>query len=857
MSARRRGGTAGVTWAFVLGNAAFVMAISAVAAWSLQPVFASTRYLLTVGAAIAAGAAIAVVCERLRRGAGTAVMLSLVVYLVGGAVLAIGGPLDGPEAWRSTAGELVRGPALGWKDIVTLPLPLGEYRATLVPVFALFLVAPLLATWAAVRSRRLWGLGAAVLGGLLAVCVAIGPATRADAVVEGAFGTYVTREFAVGLAALVVVLAWFGWRAAYVRRRAIGIAQGGDDARLVRRPRMRVLGGVAAVLVIVVAAAGMATLVAGPIAADTPREVARSAIDPRLTVAQAVSPLSSYRSYFEDDAYDALLFSVDTRAGDPQRVRLAALSHFDGETFSASAGPDAPPVRFQRVPSFIAPDPGAVTLRADITVGAGGGIWVPLLGRLGSVEFHGPRQAQLVDGFYYLEEGATGVMGAEGGIVAGDTYTVEGHVPAEAQELADLGTSPGAASIDTELIPQSLSDWVTLQGVSRDGAGLDQLLTRLRERGYLSHSLDDGTTTTNWRSDLPGYVFASSPAGHSYDRLDRLFASLIDREEQVAGNPRASLVAAVGDDEQFAAAAALIAAELGFPSRVVVGARLAGDEDEAWEVPPCEDGECRGRNLSAWVEVQGSDGTWVEADVSPQYESPLSPDVSQQTDPEYPTALDPERAEPIVPPSSQRGLSGDDAGADEDADGRAGWLATTLRISGIGLLVLLVLCGPFLLVIAWKAVRRVRRRKGEPMDAVHRGWDEYVDTAVEAGLEPMPLATRAETAAAYGPDNGARIALATDRATFSDATITAQEATEFWALVDADRVARLSERGWWARMRMRVSLRSVWLSVATPAPRDPVRRRADRPQWRSEHTSRTDSGHSTRRSRLRRQRGRS
>ncbi|MDN4480579.1 transglutaminaseTgpA domain-containing protein [Demequina muriae] len=852
MAAARRGAPGRATWTFVLINAVFVMGGAAIAAWSLLPVFESWRYVLTVGVAIVAGAAIAVACERMRRGPGLALVLALLVYVGGGALLAIPGALGGPEAWQDAAVDLVRGPVLGWKDLVTLPLPLGEYRATLVPVFALFLTATLLATWAAVRARRAWGLGAVVLAGLLVAGVAIGPAVRADALTDGLAGTYVTREFAVGLALFFLVLSWFGWRAAHTRHRAIAIAQEGAEARLVRRPHVRVLGGVAAVLAIIVVATAAATVVSGPIAAQTPRDVARTAIDPRLTLAESVSPLASYRSYFEDDAYDAVLFSVTPSEGSPEHVRLASLAHFDGETFSASAGPDEAPVRFQRVPSTIAPEPGTTTVRADVTVGAGGGIWVPLLGPLGSVDFHGPRQAQLIDGFYYLADGATGVMGAEGGIVAGDSYTVEGHVPVEPGVLADLGASPGAATIDTELIPPSLSDWVTLQNVTRDGAGLHELLTRLRERGYLSHALDAGETAANWEGDLPGYAFASSAAGHSYDRIDRLFASLIEREEAVATNPGASLVAAVGDDEQFAAAAALVAAELGFPSRVVVGVRLAQTDESGWTVPPCDGGECRGRNLAAWVEVQGSDGTWVQADVSPQYEAPLSPELSQQTDPEYPSALDPERAEPIVPPSSQRGMTDEDPSLDEDADGQAGWILTAVRIGGIGLLVLLVLCGPFLLVVAWKAARRSRRRKGAPADVVHGGWDEYVDTAVEAGMEPMPLATRAEMAAAYGSGHGSRIATVTDRATFSGGGTSAAEAEEFWALIDADRAAWLAQRGWWARLRMRVSLRSVWHSVATPAPKPEARRRSDRPQWRAEHTARTGSRRSTGRSRRRR-----
>ncbi|WP_062130729.1 transglutaminaseTgpA domain-containing protein [Demequina aestuarii] len=839
------------TWGFTLINAGFVIAGAAVAAWSLLPVFASTRYVVAMGVAILAGTAIAVLCERLRRGPGLALALTLGVYVVGGVLLAIPGALEGPAAWRDAAVDLVRSPVFGWKDIVTLPLPLGDYRATLVPVFALFLTATVLATWASGRARRAWGLGGVVLGGLLAVSVAIGPGVRADALVARGLETYVTREFAVGLLLFAVVLAWFGWRAGHARRRAIARAQSGAEARLVRAPRGRAIGGAAAVVAILLVAAGIGTLAAGPIAAETPREVARTAIDPRLTLGESVSPLASYRSYFEEPAYDAVLFTVAPRTGTSDRVRLAALAHFDGETFSASAGPDAPPVRFQRVPSSIAPEPGTTTVRADITIAAGGGIWVPLLGPLGSVEFHGPRQAQLVDGFYYLADGATAVMGAEGGIVAGDSYTVEGHIPAERPALAELGASPGAASIDTDLIPPSLSDWVTLQNVSRDGAGLQELLTRLRERGYLSHALDDDATTAGWIQDLPDYAFASSAAGHSYDRLDRMFTALVEREETAIGNRSSSLVAAVGDDEQFAAAGALLAAELGFPSRVIVGVRLAETDDAGWTVPPCDAGECRGRNLAAWVEVQGTDGSWVAADVSPQFESPLSPEVSQQTDPEYPSDLDPQRAEPIVPPSSQRGIADDDSAAEDEADDASGWFGTVLRVGGIGLLALLVLCGPFLLAIAWKAARRSRRRRGAPLDSVHGGWDEYVDTAVEAGHAPLPLATRSEAAEAYGSERGGRIAVAADRATFSGAAPSPEEAAELWALLEADRAAWLRERGWWARLRMRVSVRSVWLSVATPPPAPVAQRRTDRPQWRSDHTSRTGSRRTTARSRRR------
>ncbi len=846
------------SWGFVLVNAVFVILGASIAAWSLYPVYGSTRYLATVGVAIALGVVIVLACLLLKRGSGLALILVLVAYVAGGLLLAIPGAVAGVDALVDGAIELARGPVLGWKDIITLPLPLGEYRATLVPIYALFLTASLLATWAATRSKRAWGLGALTLGILLVVTIVIGPATRADALEWAPAQEFVTREFLVGLALFALVLAWFGWRAVWARRRAISHAQGGGTARLVRAPHTRVLGNVVAVMLIVAISVGVGGLAAGTFAANTPREVARSSIDPQLTVASSISPLASYRSYYEDDAYNAVLFTVEVTEGAPDRLRLASLSHFDGETFSATAGPSEQPVRFQRVPSSIAGEGDTVQVAAEVTMGVGGGIWVPLLGELGSVTFHGARQAQLIDGFYYLHDDVAGVTGAEGGIVAGDSYTVRANVPATAPTLADLGAPPGVTTVHRDLIPTVVGDWVTLQGVSRDGAGLEELVSRLRSRGYLSHALDPAEpgTTPNWQAALGDYAFAPAAAGHSYDRIDRLFQELLEREESSGGIPGASLVAAVGDDEQFAAATALIAAELGFPSRVVVGVRLLNTDPEGWAPPPCENGECRGQNLTAWVEVQGANGQWVPVDVTPQYESPLAPELSTQRDPEHATALDPQRAEPIVPPASQRGAVSDAPPVEEDELGGPAWLGLALRIAGISLLALLLLCGPGAAILVWKALRRRKRKSGAPNEVVYGGWEEYVDTAVESGREPLPLATRTEVAREYASPQGSRIALLADRANFSGGSAPQDEAQELWELLNADRATWLAEKGWWARQRMRFSLRSAWHAVATPTPKAPSKSTEQRPRWRSEHTARTGSHRATSKSHHSRRRSR-
>jgi len=807
MSARER-----TTTFFVVTNALFIAAGSTTAAAALYPAFGSPRFITVAALAIILGAAIAVVCDRLRRSGWVAAGIAAVVYVAVGLAFAIPGVRSGTVSLITGLMELVRGPIGGWKDIVTLPLPLGEYGATLVPVLALLLGGTVLATWLAVRTRRWWGISVVVVVLTVMVAILVGPAARALPLTWAPYGVYVNREFIVGLAAFGFLLAWMGWRTSYTRHKALSLAAG--SARLASPPRARTASMAGAAAVMVLAAVATSTLVAGPVAAGTPREVARTAIDPRLVVDTSISPLTSYRTYFSDELFDEVLFTVNVTSGSVDRVRVATLPYFDGDAFTASAPDGTVPAHFQRVPSSIAVPRNAPRVTADVVVGSQSGAWVPLVGQLGSVTFGGDRSGALVDGFFYQSDTLTGIVTVPGGISAGDAYTIHAAVPESLHNLAGIGPAPGGNVIDSTLIPTSLSDWVTRQGVTRDGAGLAQLVEALRTRGYLSHGLTEAPGSL-WQRSLGSYTFAPSPAGHSFDRIDRLFTALNERASEVAGTPDASLVAAVGDDEQFAAAVALLAANLGFPSRVVLGAYLEPTDANGWTVPACVGGECRGQNMAVWAEVQTATGVWVPIDVTPQRSTPPSPEVTQQQDPKFASDLDPERAWPISPPSSQRGSASDSEPPLTEEAGVWSWLGPLLRAVGIGLLAVMVFIGPLIAIVVWKALRRRRRRRGDPQDSIHSGWDEYLDNAVDAGLPPLPLATRREAALTYATPHGERLAQLTDRATFSAGRTAEREAEEFWKLVKAERVGWLKGKSWWGRMRMRLSLRSVWHSVAT------------------------------------------
>jgi len=360
---------------------------------------------------------------------------------------------------------------------------------------------------------------------------------------------------------------------------------------------------------------------------------------------------------------------------------------------------------------------------------------------------------------------------------------------------------------------------VRSQKVGEDGASLEKLITALRARGYLSHSLAqpeaDGRGTT-WASALEPYAFEPSLAGHSVDRIDSLFELLLEKEQNAGLEPDDSqLVAGVGDDEQFAVAGALIAQELGYPSRVVLGFAL--DEVDGG-MPACDEGTCEGKNLTAWIEVQDASGSWVSMDTTPQYENPISPRDDNRRDPENDTDVIQEGVTEELPPNSAP--TGGDAQEpdDNDTDEALAVLFTILRIAGVSLLILLLISSPVLVILGAKLKRRRDRRKAADATArIAGGWEEYVDAAVDHGLPRPGSRTRTEAALEYGND-ATTLATLADEAVFGPVEPDEETSTRFWALVDAERSLLGKETSRWSRLRASLSLRSFAHLIGARSP---------------------------------------
>ncbi|GEP47054.1 transglutaminase domain-containing protein [Microbacterium saccharophilum] len=770
---------------YVAGTAYVIVMIllAAVAAW---PIYRAPAFVLVVGTGSLLGAALAVlIARRGWSGWATAGLLALTLLIVG-VPLAVPGRTGSSGELLRGLGELAAGVVVGWKDLLTVPLPVGSYRNLLVPALVVFLCGTCVALQLAWQHRRIAYAAVPMALAMTGFGLIFGRRSVSGPWDFGPLTIAAPAETIVGVAALLASVLWLAWRGRHERQDALQRAAHAGGGRLRRRSRADARRAALGVGMVAVAALGVALVVPGA-AQSADRHVLRDAVGPEVELSRALSPLAAYRTLFTDDAIDDVVFTV-TGPALPDRIRLATLDTYDGAVFrTGSSGAGG---RFARVPAMRDPGPGDA-VDAVVEAGSLTGIWMPTIGALASARFDAPRAATLADGFYYSAELGAAVQTA--GWREGDSYRLRGtEVPATT--LAEAA-APGGVTSQVEA-PTSLRRWVDEHAAGTGGAALQALVDLLRTRGYLSHALTDETDTA-WMGRLDGYRFVPSTSGHSLGRVDDMFEALLERENEVDGG----LVAAIGDDEQFSVAVALIAQELGFPARIVYGARLTAEPG----LPVCTDGVCRSGDLAAWVEVRSSAGEWIAVDVTPQHTQPPSLQVAEQRDPRVATEVRPDVVEEVVPP---RPGQDDTTRADRgDPALDLTWLWATLRGLGVGVSVLTILVGPLLLIVAAKALRRRGRRRAEdPVARVAGGWEEYVDAAADAGRATPGHLTRTEAAGVLATPSGTVLAEAADQAVFSPVGITPAEADEFWRIVETER--RGMATGLWRRWLAAVSLRS-------------------------------------------------
>lgn len=726
----------------------------------------------------------------------------LAFFLVGGPVAVSSTTVAGVVPTPSTLGALADGAVQGWKKLLTSEPPVGSSANLLVVPFLLGLFASVLQVSIALRSRRHL-LAVFVPLGVVALSILFGTLEPASVLIQGA-----------GVAMLS--LWWLSW------------AQ--RDRRLVASGRRRWVGGVA-----VLAGAALFTTVVGelgviPGSGWRDRVVLREYTEPEFNPADYPSPLSTFRRYTDGTIYAAdavedptddpatqsastgsglggeTLFRIsgDLRTDEP--IRLAVMDTYrDGVVYEVGSGPDSSGV-FERVGERLPGEGEGDERKVQIEVLTEDfdEIWVPVLDGLSGIEFlgNGERADTLREALRVNLE--TGTAAVPTRLEKGDRYEL---AVVSTEEAKDQWAKDRAARNDAQPFGVAAVAEIEEQ-LSRDepcdpveGAGpvptLESSATSspyqrvelLARRLVYCGGLSDGGGPLGQESSDPGHH-----AGRLADMAEDL----------------------VGNGEQFAPLAALLAENLGVPSRVVMGFRSEEDSN-VWratrgqEPSDGDDGryDVTGADVTAWIEIELAESGWIPI------ESVVPTQIEPAPRPEPPptgSEIDPPPPPPSIPPSEDE-MAQETPPCTEDCPETppAPWeWPVWLKALGIASLPFALVGAVTGLIAGLKARRRNRRRSaGDPTDRVEGGWDEIRDLATDLG-SPLPdRTTRFEGARFVGRPEAVTLARRADALIFGPGTPDDQRVANYWNEVDATRSAMVSDLGRFGRWKVLVSLSSL------------------------------------------------
>ena len=745
---------------------AMLFAATIAAASAFWPIYESMGLVVVVATSLVMGSAIAILGARFSWPSYVVMLVTIAGFVLVGVAIAV--PSEAEYGVVPTLDGLVQlfsAVALGWKQLLTISLPVGSYQALLVPAFVLLLVSVVVSASIAIRSTR--------------PALAVVPPVVVF-LAASALGPRDPDSPIIGPVALVVViLLWMLWMRWYERRasiRSLVTASGGTPADASGAGLRTVVGAVA--ILAIAGATGWGVAALTTVSQD--RVVPRTAIERPFDPRDQVSPLAGFRQYLQPDTANSVLFTIDGLPSDTL-VRLATLDSYDGIVFSVGANDaSGESGAFERVPGSV-DQRDVVGDRVDVAIDIVNyeGVWLPIVGSLERIEFGGQNASTLGDTFFY--NSATSTAAVVDGVRSGDSYVASVVVPKQPSPTELAAVEPGSAVLPTiAAVPEDLVTTLDryVSGIDLPGARLSAAIAGLRAEGYVSHGVGDDAVP--------------SRSGHATDRISELFDG--DRM--------------VGDAEQYAVAAALMANRLGFPSRVVMGF-----EPDSSEVT--------GADVSAWIEVNTQEFGWVSIDPNPPVrdipeELPEEPtQIARPPTIVPPPVVESETVDPPVTPESQQ-----DPPAEADVWGTV--IRSILLVASWTVLALAIIAAPFLLVIAAKLRRRSLRRRAKTVAGkITGGWSEFEDVIVDYGITPAAASTRSEVAAVVGGMPSRVLAAVADRAVFAPEDPAAADADRVWYIVNELTRALGAKRTPWQRFKARVSLRSLGSYSGSKAPKRP------------------------------------
>lgn len=770
------------------------------AIYGFSTVFVGYQFMIAGAIGIVAGLAIATFCAQRRSSAVVVAALTLVAFFVLGTLAAV--PNEGlfyAIPTSDSLAALLDGMIRGWKKLLTTMPPVGSSSLLVVP-YVCGLTAAVLSGTIALRAKRAY-LAPIPIIGLLAITILFGVEIPASVLIQGFLFS--------GLL--------LGWVAHRYRLSRLG---------LMNSARRRWAGAVAVLLL-----ASLGGLVLGEFIHDqNERERVIWRHDPEFDPTQYPSPLNSFRRYVEPESTetapnlggwrDRTLFTV-TGLPDGTPIRLATMDAFDGVVFRVTQGMGSDSGSagyFQRVGTQISTGDEGETHRIKFEIHSYSNVWVPDVGELVSISFGGPNATELEEEFRYNQ--ATGTAASRVLLQEGDTYEIEVRIPEKISKEELHQMVPGPSTVQEIQPVQQITDQVidgqplswdqACEQVSAGASPVTRFTAAFecfRENGVFSN----GPHVT---------PAVPSQSGHGNYRLRQLVTNHVP----------------IGDEEQFAPLAALIANQFGLPVRVVMGFNPKGERSETQEV--------KGEDVSAWIELQlqmpdadPSEAIWVPIEETWPKRSELPPidqsggGTSQSnTPPPPPPTIPPEEEDEVTPDDSDCPDLGDltvaearEAGIEVDPaceqkggrDNNTSALAWLIPVVGIA-------SGPFLIIAAITGVigglktmrRRRRQRRGTESRRMASSWDEVTDLAVDMGQPVSVQSTRQETARLIGSESLMGFAARTDQRIFGPNEVKEHTIDEQWSDFTVTRGMLLDQFSLFERWRFLVNPTSLRLGFA-------------------------------------------
>jgi len=732
-------------------DAGFVLVVTLLGCVGFSTTFDSWYFLAVAGIGAALGILVAYVVRAFEWHWTFALLGAVAIYFIFGGPVAVRHDLTGGilPTW-ATETSLAHLGIAGWKELLTTFPPVDGGGEFLAMPFALAVVFAT-ASYGLARSFSLLSAGLIPQGILLGLVIALGTDTPFLPAWQG-------------IAWAVAAMVWIAYRA-HARGR---LATSGSRMGLVRM--------VGAGLILALASG--AAFWAGPQmpGVTPPRDILRDLVESPIDVTQYPSPMPSFRKYSsaalkDTFFYDKVLLTVDgAQPGD--LLRFSVLDSYDGWVWGAGGG------GFRRVGTDIPAEVDGSPVNGDpveltITIGdvyasqAPLNVWIPSLGYATNIDFVGEGARGHEESMAYDMSKGQGLVLDQ--FVSGDIVRVTSiRMPTDTS--APL-TGSGPILVSDERTEFVAADLEKLTGGNQ--ARWDQLVDMAE--GFKKGGWTDGTTRPGESQYTPG------------DGQDRLKAFL------------GTLPNYVGSDEQYAAMFALAANRIGFPTRVVFGAKMPKTSDQI-----------KGQDVTIWVEVHTTNG-WVALPpdffIPPRDQAPEPPPPLETNPPE--TVPDIAPANPKLPPDDLNGMDpkAQTGQASTPPPESNTWIWTTViavgsTLGGLGLIIGLLLLA--------KAVRAwYRHRRGTRARQIAGGWAEVLDRLRDVGVVIPRKMTRQEQALALGLSPIRTLATSTDRAMFQATPPDQAIVDDYWREVNQTKDHLLGRRGGLRKFWVRITPRSL------------------------------------------------